>query len=319
MSASTEIPDVIGGITNAIGLNRLWQTDEQADSERRKSEQESKEEEAHRTKQKGDGHTNGDLAPVSIAQERTKEKGGRGQTDHDIEIHGVPRRRTPPPENKGKGYEWSMPRTIGKDDSEGHQTQPESTEMLPEEKDEITMESMLDGKTSKPSLSSLIPFLSQQRKQSSSALPTGPKTVPEREKENPFERPRPQSTASPENITFDRPPTKRQFTVPAPRPETADSTATHKAARSRWVTAAQGLRFPLRRKKTDRPRERSTGTEIIRTLTAGAPAASLFASHMIPDERSHHRIPVIVEFLKVTFPPFLSSWTMLIIDRYHRF
>ena len=76
------------------------------------------------------------------------------------------------------------------------------------------------------------------------------------------------------------------------------------AARSRWQNAAQNLRFPLRRRKTDRQTEQTGGgSQVIATLAAGAPAATLIASHMLADERSHHRVPVIVDLLTVI--PFL--------------
>ena len=49
------------------------------------------------------------------------------------------------------------------------------------------------------------------------------------------------------------------------------------------------------------------------SLVAGAPAANLIASHMVPDEHSHHRIPVIVDLLKA-HPPVLE----LILDQHYR-
>lgn len=73
----------------------------------------------------------------------------------------------------------------------------------------------------------------------------------------------------------------------------------HAIAKSRWVAAAQGLRFPLRRKKDDKRISQTRGTEVITTLVAGAPAANIIASHMTLDEHSHHRIPIIVDLLKV--------------------
>src|SRR5947207_3610883 len=114
MSASTEIPDIVGGITDAIGLNRLWQTDQQADSQRRRSEQAEKsaDEEARRTNQK-DKNDSGDVAPASISKEREKTQ-LHADVDHDVEIHGVPRRRTPPDPSldEGKGYTWPTPSSL---------------------------------------------------------------------------------------------------------------------------------------------------------------------------------------------------------------
>src|SRR5215471_19290339 len=96
MSGSSEIPDIITGIADAIGVNRLWQTEQQLDSERRraKQEKESPDDARHINREDDDG--SGDVAPVSI----TKQKGTTPEyayVDHDVEIHGVPSRRAPDP------------------------------------------------------------------------------------------------------------------------------------------------------------------------------------------------------------------------------
>ena len=93
MSASAEIPDIITGITDAIGLNRLWQTEQQLDSERRRSEQAKESPDEVRRTNRKDKDDSGDVSPVSI----TKQRGNTQEhtyVDHDVEIHGVPRRRT---------------------------------------------------------------------------------------------------------------------------------------------------------------------------------------------------------------------------------
>ena len=86
------------------------------------------------------------------------------------------------------------------------------------------------------------------------------------------------------------------------RPETLETSKNKSAARSRWVAATQGLRLPLRRRKTEKPVSKTGGAELITTLAAGAPAANILASHMVSDERSHRRIPVIIDLLKVFAP-----------------
>src|SRR5271170_7311945 len=97
MSGSVEVPDIVTGITNAIGLNRLWENPQQTDAEKRKSNQkaESAEDEAHRTKQTPDDHGEGGggggegVAPVSLKQEREREK--HIHVDHDDDVAGIPR------------------------------------------------------------------------------------------------------------------------------------------------------------------------------------------------------------------------------------
>ena len=318
MSGTTEVPDIIGSITNAVGLDRLWRTDEQADSEKRKSQQEdkttdSKDEEAPRTKQTAPDESGKDVAPVSIKQEREKEKQWerteRTDVDHDMDVNGVPRPITPPKPSaqKGKGYEWPMPSSLKnnqpkrKYDSEPtgddkHPPPPEADEEQPPPEEQPSKASFMGA---------LKPFLNQQH--SSSPGPSGPQTAPVHEA-NPFDRPRPQSSSSQKKP--DRRNLRRQYTTPAPAsaPEADDNTdpevtkQRHAVAKSRWVAAAQGLRFPLRRKKEDKRASKTRGTEVITSLVAGAPAANIIASHMVPDEHSHHRIPVIVDLLKAQPP-----------------
>jgi len=306
MSGTTEIPDIVGSITNAIGLDRLWQTDQQADAEKRKSQQEqeksaeSADDEARRTKQTDDSGK--DVAPVSLKKEREKEAQQHPEADHDMDVYGVPRPQTPPDPSahKGKGYEWPMPASLKnnqpkrKYDSEptGDDNRP------PAETDED--QSVPDGQSGKTSfMGALRPFLNQQRSQSPG--PSGPQTAPVQHA-NPFDRPRPQSSSSHQKV--DRQNFQRQYTMPAPAttpglesPEV--SKHRHAVAKSRWVAATQGLRFPLRRKKDDKRTSKTRGTEVITTLIAGAPAAGIIASHMMMDEHSHHRIPLIVDLLKV--------------------
>ena len=94
-----------------------------------------------------------------------------------------------------------------------------------------------------------------------------------------------------------------------PRNEAPESSKSKTQAKSRWQTAAHGLRFPIRRRKTDRQIEARRGSEVITTLAAGAPAANLLASHMLFDEHFHHRTPIIVDLLKV-----LSTYARLTVD-----
>jgi hypothetical protein len=104
MSASTEIPDIIAGITDAIGINRLWQTEQQLDSEKRRSEQANSEADEEGGPTNRDNDNAGDVAPVSIVKQRER-KQRQADADHDVEIHGVPRLRTPPDPSAHKGYE----------------------------------------------------------------------------------------------------------------------------------------------------------------------------------------------------------------------
>ena len=318
MSSATEIPDFVSGVTQALGLNRLWQTEEQADAEKRKNEQhdagETAEDEARRTKQTDD-EDNTDVAPVSIAQERDKEDAaGRvkwkadGTADDDMDVHGITRRAPEPSAGKGKGYEWPMPTSMkdnqAKKKYDTAPTQDDTAPTATEQPQEKSQSEPIPDGTSKPTKSSfkgsLLPFLNQQRSSPSpSALPTSAQSAP-LNKENPFERPRPQSSSSSQKL--DRPTQKRQFTMPANGRPVASEAKNKTAARSRWQVATSNLRFPLRRRRTDRKEAATRGTEVITILSAGAPAANLLASHMVSDERSHHRIPLIVDLLKVNTP-----------------
>ena len=298
MSASTEVPDIIGGIANVIGLNRLWQFDQHADSEKLKSEQEqSSDEEPHRTSQKPKPKDSEEVVPVSLKKKRGKEQAD-ADADLDQEVYGVPKRQIPDPSaHKGREYEWPMPSSL-EDNQAKKKYDYEPT------RDEDAEPSKEDGETdqgtSKASfIGSLIPFLNQQRTASTYSSPTGPHTT-QLEKENPFERPRSHSSFSQQ--LFDRPKrkkTQRQYTMPVQGPPESAESPKHKAARSKWVSAAHGLRFPVRRRKQEKDIAKTRGTELITTLAAGAPAAIILASRMVLDERSHHRIPVIVDHLKV--------------------
>jgi hypothetical protein len=313
MSGSSEIPDFVGSVTNALGLNRLWQTDQQADSEKRKSDQEGREsadEEARRTAQ-------------ATNDSGGWGKGKAGTTDHDAEVHGVPKSTTPNPSaHKGKGYEWPMPASL-KDNQpkKKYGTSPTEDDHHPQTRTSTddaqniqhNLEHISEEQQKPDKLSfkgSLKPFLNQQNGVlTESPQPIAPQSAP-LHKTNPFERPRPASSSSRQKI--DRPPKRRQFTMPArakPRNEAPESSKSKTQAKSRWQAAAHGLRFPIRRRKTDRQIEARRGSEVITTLAAGAPAANLLASHMLLDEHSHHRTPIIVDLLKVS-----SMYARLMVD-----
>ena len=333
MASATEIPDFVGAVTQALGLNRLWQTEEQADADKRKNERhgvgESAEDEARRTKQTEDEDT-GDVAPVSIAKERQKEeetvRQGQGRVegiaDHDMDLDVVSSQAPPEPSaGKGKGYEWPMPASMKDNQAKKkYDTAPTQNDFdhttldQPQEKSQSQPIPDVDMKPTKAAFKgALLPFLSQQRASTStSALPTSAQSAP-LNKENPFEQPRPQSSSSAQKV--DRPKQQRQFTMPANGRLASGEAKDKSAARSRWQIATHNLRFPLRRRKTDRKEAAIRGAEVVTTLAAGAPAAILLASHMVSDERSHHRIPIIVDLLKV---PTLW-WLVLIIDLDHRF
>jgi hypothetical protein len=126
------------------------------------------------------------------------------------------------------------------------------------------------------------------------------------QRENTFDQIRPHSSRSQTTTTkFDRPVARRQQTMPGRvrsnitsfEPEAPEANKSRNTARSRWQAAAHGLRF--RRKKRRDAIASTKGTALVSTLAAGAPAANIFASHMVPDERGHRRIPIIVELLKV--------------------
>lgn len=330
MASATEIPDFVTGVTQALGLNRLWQTEEQADAENRKNEQQgggdSAEVEPRRTKQTEDEDEDkdkGDVAPVSIAKERQKEEeaivkgqgNAEGTVDHDMDVDAVSSHAPPEPSaGKGKGYERPMPASTKDNQAKKkYDTAPTQNDLHPttldQPQDQPQSEPIPDGdmKPAKAAFKgSLLPFLSQQRTSpSTSALPTSAQSAP-LTKENPFEQLRPQSSSSAQKV--DRPKQQRQFTMPASGRLAPAEGKGKSAARSRWQAATHNLRFPLRRRKTDRKEAATRGIEVVTTLAAGAPAATLLASHMVSDERSHRRIPIIVDLLKV--PTFW--WRVLI-------
>ena len=117
--------------------------------------------------------------------------------------------------------------------------------------------------------------------------------------EVPVDRPNFQSSSS--QGEFERPKPKRRQTVPA---EGLAYMAGRKAkanVRSRWRAAARGILLPLRRSKISETGPQTRGAEVISMLAAGAPAVNLVASYMAFDERSHRRVPVIVDLLRVFF------------------
>src|SRR5271154_6464375 len=185
MSGTTEVPDIIGSITNAVGLDRLWRTDEQADSEKRKSQQEdkttdSKDEETPRTKETATDESGKNVAPVSIKQEREKEKQWekteRTDVDHDMDVNGVPRPITPPKPSahKGKGYEWPMPSSLKNNQPKRkYDSEPTGDDRHPPPPESDGEQPPPEEQSSKASfMGALKPFLNQQR--SSSPGPTGP-------------------------------------------------------------------------------------------------------------------------------------------------
>jgi hypothetical protein len=312
MSASAEVPDFASGITNTLGINKLWRTDQQEESalwrERQNDEKGDYEDrEKQRREQTGEGK--GEVAPVSIADEKRKET-GEG-TDHDGEVHGVPRSRTTPQSPGGqKSYDWPtlaslalnqegqtehIPSTESRDEASGV-VEKEQVDGQPSEKEESTSDRELKPSRA-PFLGALRPFFSAQKlPRGDSSSSNVPQSVPPLEREDPFQRQRPGTSGV---ASVERPtPQRRQYTMPASgRPGEAHRKG---AARSRWQNAAHNLRLPLRRRKTDRQAEQSGGgSQVIATLQAGAPAATLIATHMLSDERSHHRVPVIVDLLKV--------------------
>ena len=306
MSASAEIPDIIGGITNTLGLNRLWETEQQQEAEswREKHEDEKDEKEERREKERKEtDEGSGGVAPVSIADEKRT-------TDHDGDIHGTSKSWTKCQPSEKKRLDW--PALASLELQQARQYLPATTKTEAEtepvageasgivEKEEVDQQSAEDGnyKTTKPPfLASLRPFFGSQKLpradfSASSAYQSFP-----RQREDLLLRERPGSSSGVPQV--ERPvPQRRQYTMPA-NGRTLDSPR-KATARSRWQNATQNIRIPLRRKRTDRPVEQSRGgSEVLATLQAGAPAATLIATHMLPDERSHHRVSVIVDLLKV--------------------
>jgi len=284
MSGSAEVPDIFGGISQALGLNRLWETEEQADSEKRKSDQEgeSGDDESRRIKL-GKARDEGD-GVESLSTQKENE----GQEGPDI--HGVPKRRVPK-KHRRHGYEWPIPASFTDVRAQRrYDSEPTRHENASQEEEAEPSKTVLTG--------SLIPFLRDQRSTLvDSPLPTGPVTVPY-ERDNPFDHPRPQSSSTQRRFERSKSP-GRQYSLPSGRRRDSEESG-HARARSRWTTATHGLRFPLRRRKTElHPITQTHGRELVTQLVAGAPAATLVGTHMVPDERSHCRIPVIIDLLKV--------------------
>src|SRR5271156_6023071 len=264
MSASTEIPDYFGKLANAVGIDQLWQSSEQADSERRKEEQEGE-----------DKHEQHDEeADEKVSHPKQK------QADHDIEIHGVPKPQSPTEDaHHGKrGYEWPMPGSLKDNEARvKRDSQPTQSEKPGPNKDDSAFDEAQEKQHQLPEKQddqeepskwqSLLPSFLGQRRASEFVSP------PPRLTESPellTERPRPQTSASHQSIPKPRGP-RRQYTMPAsPSGGDRDYEAKTKA-RSRWQAAAHGLRFPLRRKRTN-TRESTRGAGVITTLIAGAPA-----------------------------------------------
>lgn len=313
MSSSAEVPDIVGTITNAIGLNRLWESDQQLDAEKRKSEQKaepSKSEPTPLERRPDDDEppSKPDVAPVSIAKEGGNgEARDHGDVDRDGGIDGVKEKLRPQPK-KRTGYEWPMPASVKTNQAQKKiDTEPRKDDEQTSPTDEDP-DTTADGAPSKGSfMASLIPFLSQQHGEEEAHENTEEPTddVPADSPASAI-RPRPSSSSS---YQHSRPrPRMRQNTMPAHLAHGGDEADTGKpsAARSRWVAATQGLRFPLRRKKTEKQVAATKGNEVMMSLMAAAPAASMVGTHLVPDERGHHRIPIITELLKVPpTPPLL--------------
>ena len=307
MSGTTEIPDILGHITNAVGLDRLWQTNQQADAEKRMSQRQEEERVAESTDEKARKiiHTaveesRKNVAPVSFTTEPEKER-AHVDVDHSTEGRGASEPQTPPDPSgqKANGYGRRLTSSLEKNQPalmhDGETTQDDKRP--PSQTDDE--QTAPDVKPSKISfVGALKPFMLQQ----TSSLPAsdGTQSAP-LHRANPFDTARPQSSSSHRKVY--RQNLERQYTMPAPATspgaDNLEPTKRHSAAKSRWVAATHGLRFPLRRKKDDKKVSKTKGTEVVTTLVAGAPAAEILASHMVLDEHSHHRIPIIVDLLRV--------------------
>lgn len=284
MSGSAEVPDILGGISQALGVNRLWETEEQADSEKRKADQaeESRDDESRRIRP---GKARDEADGVESVSTQKENEGQEGP-----DIHGVPKRRAPK-KQRGHRYEWPIPASLTDIQAKRrYDSEPIRLGKPSQEEEAEPSKSVWTG--------SLIPFLRDQRSTLvDSPLPTGPAAV-SHERDNPFDHPRPLSSST--QRRFDRSKSPRpQFTLPSERRRDSQESG-HARARSRWTAATHSLRFPLRRRKTELHQITDThGRELITQLVAGAPAATLVGMHMVPDERSHCRIPVIIDLLKV--------------------
>jgi len=308
MSSSTEIPDILGSITQAIGLNRLWESDQQADAERRKSEQETEppqtERPASRTPQNTAWRLNGDMAPVSIAKECQKGE----ETDHeevhsDDDIHDISiRERLQTQPKKTTAYEWPMQASLKRNQAK----KKDNAEPTKDKETAPSEENHTDETPSKSSLmASLVPFVGQEHECPRSVEDSTAAGQSSPDSGGTFSRPRLYSSSSQLPIERPKPRATRQNTMPTPLPHGDDTeSGKHRsAARSRWISATLGLRFPLGRKKTaDKQVGATKGAEVVTALIAGAPAATIVGAHMVPDERGRHRVPVIIDLLKVCLP-----------------
>jgi hypothetical protein len=315
MASSTETPDLLGSLSNALGLNRLWQSDEQADAENRKSEQEGEplqtEPPTNKTLKDPESRENSGEASVSIAKEREKERArDQEEVDNNDGIQGVsaPLRLQAQP-RKGTDA-WPMPVSFGTNQAE------KPVDSGPSKDDNSALadenpETSADGGGSKSYLMpSLIPFLGQQQREPAENVDAAGEGQPSQGVQDPgIPKPfsRRQSVSSSSEQPLRRPNRRftRQSTTPAhlaPDSDDNEGSRSISAARSRWISVTHGLRFPLRRRKTDKQAAATKGTEVVTSLIAGAPAATLIGTSMVPDERGHNRIPFIVGLLKVMAP-----------------
>jgi hypothetical protein len=307
MSSSVEVPDIVGTITNAIGLNRLWESDEQLDAEKRKSEQKAEPAKTEptpieRRPDDDEPRSKPDVAPVSIDKERENgQAGARADVDPDGGIDGIKEKLRDRPK-KRTGFEWPMPASVKTNQAKKKVDSEPTKDDGPTPPTDEDPETTTDGAPSKASFMASIPFLTQQHDQEP------PETAEETTEDVPADspatatRPRPHTSSSHQHS---RPrPGTRQYTMPTRLAHGSDDADTGKrsAARSRWVAATQGLRFPLRRKKTEKQVAATKGNEVMMSLMAAAPAATMVGTHLVPDERGHHRIPIITELLKVRPP-----------------
>jgi len=307
MSSSTEIPDILGGVTHAIGFNRLWKSDQQADAEKRKSEQETEPPQIERpgssTPQNTARGWSGDVAPVSVAKQReTREETDHKEAHSDDDIHVVSVRERLQTQPKTTAYEWPMPASLKRNQAK------KKADAEPTKDDETapSEENHTNGIASKSSLmASLVPLVGQRNECPGSVEDSAAAGQSPPNSGGSFSRPRLYSSSSQLPIERPKPRATRQNTMPAPLPHGDDTeSGKHRsAARSRWISATLGLRFPLRRKRTaDKQVAATMGAEVVTTLIAGAPAATMVGMHMVPDERGHHRVPVIIDLLKVCLP-----------------
>ena len=293
MSGSTEIPEYISKLANAVETDKLWPTAEQAELERRKEEQEAQE--AHQ-----------DYSEESADKARYQEQ---RQPNHDTDIHGVPKPRSPTEDvhHGTRGYERPMPTSLKNNaakinrDSEPTQShkpgpiQDDSAVPEPKEAQKLQQQDEKQENQEEPSdWKALFSSFLNRRRASDIPAPEPFTASPEQM----TERPHPQSSVSQQIIPRPTLPRRQHTVAGSPTAEREREAESGNKAKSRWAAAAHGLIFPLRRRRMSSIRESTRDTGIVTTLIAGAPAANLLASHMLIDDH-HHRIPVIVDLLTV--------------------